>query len=117
MKVYSVDESIDRPKIDFSFRNRDNAKKGEEAYLERVKAWLHSLGYTGPNTGRMLYTPFADGAAVYMFAESANKRTAFLAHIDIGDAWHNPLVDGLTKKAVLDYIKRDEKFKEMWKNL
>lgn len=117
MKVYSVDDSIKKPEISFSFYNIEEANKEHDAYMERVKDWLiNEMGYTGPNTGRVLETPYADGAAVYMFAESENKRKSFLVHLDIGDAWHDPLVEGLTKKAVLDNIARTERRKEFWRN-
>lgn len=109
MKVYSVDDSIQRPKIDFSFYNLKNARKEEAEYVVKVKEWLHSLGYTSPNTGRLLVTGYADGAAVYMFCESANKRKSFLVHIDIGDAYDDPLVHGLTKTAVMGMLMTSDK--------
>lgn len=118
MKVYSADESLQKPEIDYTNYDFKKTQAENDAYIERIKNWLiNDMGYTGPNTGRMLETPFADGAALYMFAESENKRKSFLIHLDIGDGWHNPLVEGLTKKAVLDNIDRNERFKKMWNSL
>lgn len=116
MKVYSVDESVQKPVIDWSSYNWENVQKENAAYRQRVKDWLISMGYTSLNTGRELHVPMGDGYASYMFAESENKRKSFLVHLEIGDNWHSPLVEGLTKKAVLDNMARGERMNAFFKN-
>ena len=106
MKVYACPGEVAAPKVDyFNFDHAKNAE-AERKHQEALKAWAVEAGFTGKNTGRILRSAYADGYALYMMVEG---RTSFLIHLPYGDGYDNPLVNGLTKKAVLEEIDRAER--------
>lgn len=104
MKIYSVDESIPRPAY-MTGGGFENFQQQDKDYIARIKEWLIGLGYTGKNTGKTVYFPVADGAATYMLAEGSKS---FLVHVDIGDAYAEPMVQYMPKKAIMEQITRQE---------
>lgn len=112
MKIYSVDAAIQRPAYmtDGSYAN---CQQQDKDYIARIKAWLIELGYTGKNTGKTVYFPVADGHATYMLAEGSKS---FLVHVDIGDAYQEPMVQYMPKKAIMEQIDSQERLAALFRS-
>ena len=106
MKVYACPGEVAAPKVDYFNYDRNKVAEAERQHQKDLKAWAAQAGFTGKNTGRILRTSYADGYALYMMVEG---RTSFLIHLPYGDGYDDPLVRGLTKKAVLEEIARAER--------
>jgi hypothetical protein len=108
MKIYSCPEACPVPETDYRNYDYDKELKKEAEHQAALKIWLHSQGYTGKNTGKVVLFPAADGHAIYMLAEGGRK--SILIHLPYGDAWQYPDAAFLPKKEILSRIK----LQEMW---
>lgn len=86
------------PKVDFDNYDVQRCDDDRAAHSLALKEWLIGNGFTGPNTGRILRIPMADGYAKYMYADRANPH---LVHLPYGDGWHHPDVKFLPPKEVI----------------
>jgi hypothetical protein len=103
VKVYSLPEKLEATIPEFDIKTTyTDWENAEREHREQVKQWLVDNGYTGKNTGRILYMPMADSHAEYMFAEGSKS---CLIHLPYGDAWHSPDVQYLPKKEILRRLK------------
>jgi hypothetical protein len=103
MKVHSCPNDIPAPTVDYNHYDQDSVDAAEAEHQTKLKAWLKANGYPGGHTGEIFSTPFADGAAQYMFADGPKP---CLIHLPYGDAWNNPDVKFLPKREVLNRIKK-----------
>jgi hypothetical protein len=107
MKVYGLpEELLPVPQFDMSL-SIETWEKRLSVHTAKVKEWLLTNGYSGENTGKVLYEPVADGKASYMFGDAGAK--SILIHLPYGDAYQSPNVAHLPKKEVLQRIERSEK--------
>jgi len=116
MKVYAPPAEFPAP--DFSAHiNKDGFdSKGYDAAIEKhtadLREWLKTEGFTGKDSGKIAAFPVADGRAQYMLAEGPGQRS-FLIHLAYYDAWNYQFIERLTKKDILQSIRRDEAWAKM----
>lgn len=108
MKVYGCPKEIPF-EYDFGKYNADSYARAEEEHKAKLLTFLKENGYDGKNTGRIFRTPFADGKAEYLYADTKTGK-AILINLPYGDSWHDRNVEFLPKKEVL---KRMESAKKM----
>lgn len=108
MKVCSTPVPFAEP--DYANYDMRREQEREIEHAAQIREKLKEMGYTGPNTGRILLEPMADGYAQYMLADAG--RTFCLIHLPYGDAWDNQNVRFLPKREV---IKRSRPFEEVMK--
>jgi len=114
MKVYAPPADVTFSEVDYLNYDREREIAREAENNEMVRAWLKEQGFIGKHSGKIMSLPFADGHAQYMLADGKPGTASFLVHLPHGDAYHNPLASGLTKKAVIDEIIRGEKLAEIF---
>jgi hypothetical protein len=112
MKVYALPEEVPAPIVDYTNFDLKKMQADEEAHSERLKAYLISMGYTGPNTGGIYRIPHADSHAVYMYADA--PRGSCLIHLPYCDGWNSPHAAKMTQKEVLLSIKQQANMKRMF---
>ncbi len=105
MKVFGPYTRLPEP----DYRNYDwrEESKKEKAHQEMEAAELRRQGFTGPNTGRILQIPVADGHAIYMYADNGAK--SILIHLPYGDGYQSRDVEFLPRKEVLARIEQRER--------
>ena len=74
----------------------------EEAWIKELSNLCRKSG-SGPNKGKEVSFPHADGHARYMVFSPG-----VLLHLAIGDAWHYPHIERLTSKDIVTRIKSQE---------
>jgi hypothetical protein len=79
----------------------------EQEHQAKLAAWLKANGYPGKYTGEIYRTPRADGSANYMMADGPKS---CLIHLPYGDAWDDPNVQYIPKKAIIEYIEKSRKW-------
>lgn len=109
MKVYSSPIPLAPP--DWSapggFAEKLKAIEAAEAtHLEATRQWLKDHGYAGPNSGKLVRFPAADGYAQYLLAEG---RSSFLIHLPYGDGYQYGDVKFLPKREILKRIEQQER--------
>lgn len=112
MKVFALPEEVPAPVVDYTNFDLKKMQADEDAHAARLKEHLISMGYTGPNTGRRVNIPHADGHAQYMIADA--PRNFCLIHLPYCDAWDSPWARKLTKKEALAYAHRHENLKSIF---
>lgn len=105
MRVFGCPPELPAPEFDPRASTEDWIAR-EQEHSEKLKAYLRSIGYTGPDTGKEFREPMADGYARYMFADAGPKSA--LIYLPYGDAWHSMNVQYLPKNEVLRRIKARE---------
>lgn len=66
--------------------NHKATQEAEDAWIARLAKWCQAR-YKGDLVGKVIYIPFADGAAQYMIMSHKPVR---LIHLPLGDAWNVP---------------------------
>lgn len=112
MKVYGLPEDVPAPEVDYANFDLKRMQRDEEAHIARLKAWLLEQGYDGPNTGRILSSPIADGHASYMMAE--NGSGSFLVHLPYGDAYQDRNVQFLPKEEVVARLDAQDRMRAIF---
>lgn len=64
--------------------NLKDTQAAEDQWLDALRDWCKARSKS-PLVGKMIYLPFADGAAQYMILDARR-----LIHVPLGDAWHVP---------------------------
>jgi hypothetical protein len=113
MKVYSCPAEVPPPTVDYRNYNAADVQAAEDKHQDDLKNWLISKGYKGPNTGKIVYFPVADGHAHYMFADGSKS---FLIHLPYGDGYQYRDVDFLPKKEILKRIKGIEELAALFRS-
>lgn len=113
MKVYSPPRDVPAPEVDYANFDLERLQKDEEEHGAKLKAWLEERGYDGPNTGRVLNVPIADGHASYMMAEGASD--SFLVHLPYGDAYQSMDVQFLPKEEVVARLDAQDRLSEAFR--
>ncbi len=98
MKTVLLPKAMQYAEPDYANYDSDSETRREEQHIADLAQWLRQNGYAGPNTGRTLSVPRADGYARYMYADG---RTPCLVHLPYGDGWEAPDVKYLPKAEVL----------------
>lgn len=106
MKVYALPEEVPAPQLDYLKLSLKEIGDAQKEHSAKLKEHLIGLGYTGANTGRILYISHADGAAAYMYAEV--KGGSCLIHLPYGDGWDSPWSRSITQKEALARIAQQE---------
>ena len=95
-KIYSIEEEVPTPKMDFANFNLKEHREAEAKYIADVKAYLLERT-SGKNIGEVISFPVADSSAQYMVA---SMRPLALVHLPLGDAWDFQYAHLLTAKEV-----------------
>lgn len=110
--IYSAPEGYDAPEMNFKNFNRDEWLKKENGYIARLAEWCRNRN---PNdheyVGKIIRFPVADGYAIYMVA---SLKPVQLIHVELGDAWHFQYAKNLTKKDVMEEVKRLEALNKLF---
>lgn len=113
MKVYSIPEEIPFPEPDYGNYDVEVERKREKDHQEALRAWLREEGFAGPDSGKILSMPHADGYARYMLAEGQGRRD-FLLHLPYADAYHSRDAEFLPKKEVIKRVRQDENMRSIF---
>jgi hypothetical protein len=108
--IFAPPKEIEVPEFDFKTWRED-----EEKFIKELKDFCKTQG-SGNYRGKELKIQHADSYARYMVF---SLKPCHLIHMPLGDAWHSPLVDGLTAKKIKQLIDQDEAWQkamdEAWK--
>ena len=107
-KIFSTPDEVQVP--EFSFENIKDWQKDEEKFLNELRDWCHKH-FKGKYVGKEVSFPHADGYARYMVA---SEKPFQLMHLPLGDAWHSPIVEHMTVKAIKEKIDQDEAWRKTW---
>lgn len=104
-KVYDVPEQIKVP--DFNWEDIDQYNKDCDKFKADLRQWCVDraarAGVTDENIGEIIRFPVADGYAEYMVA---CLKPVQLIHIPLWDAWEFGYAHRLTKKDIIEDIKK-----------
>lgn len=113
MKVYSIPDEVPFTEPDYLNYDVDAERKREEAHQEALRVWIRENGFDGPDSGKILSMPHADGYARYMLAEGQGRRDCLL-HLPYADAYNSPDVEFLPKKEVIRRVRMEENRRSMF---
>lgn len=100
-KIFSPPASIGEvPGIGLSW---EEYQKAEDAYIKKVQEYAKANG-SGPNKGKILSLPYADGSALYVVLKPTQ-----LIHLPVGDAWHYPYIEHMTAKEIANRVETSER--------
>lgn len=112
MKVYSCPAQVPPPKPDYSKYDHVKEDAAEQAHMNKLKAWLKVMGYTGKYTGEIYSVGVADGHANYMIADGSTK--SILIHLPYGDAYQSRDVEFIPKKEIIRRVEGKKSFRALW---
>lgn len=115
MKVYACPADVPAPEIDYSNYDSTKVQRDEENHIKDLTSWLQGNGYDGPNTGRMLSEPVADGHACYLFADGKGARESILVHLPYGDAYQCRNVSFLPEEEVVRRMDASERLRDIFR--
>jgi len=110
VEIYSTPNELTIPVLGgITSKNINSKIKAHDAavakYVEDLKEWLTSKGYTGKNAGEILRFPVADGYAQYMVI---SMKPLSMFHLELDDAWQFQYAHLLTAKEINEKIKQQE---------
>ena len=112
-KIYDAPESIKVP--EFNWQDINQYNKDCEKFKADLKQWCieraEKANVFDENIGEIIRFPVADGYAEYMVA---CLKPVQLIHIPLWDAWHFNYAKNLTKKDIIEDIRKQKAIRKLF---